>query len=104
MPQNLNETWKQELGEQGGQVHAAYVHTLGNLTLVTQGKNSQLSNASFAVKRDLLLNQGFQLNKYFDTNIPYWNENAIIMRADWLTQHILAIWPSLTDHRVFPNA
>lgn len=101
MPQTLTEAWKKELGEQGGQVHAAYLHTLGNLTLVTQGKNTQLSNAPFTVKRDLLLAQGFLLNKYFDKNIPYWNENAINMRADWLTQHILTIWPSLTENRPF---
>jgi hypothetical protein len=104
LPQVLTEAWKKELGEQGGQVHAAYLHTLGNLTLVTQGKNSQLSNAPFAVKRDLLLKQGFQLNKYFDKNLPYWNENAIVMRADWLTQHILAIWPSLTENLLLTNA
>jgi uncharacterized protein with ParB-like and HNH nuclease domain len=97
LPQTLTDAWKKELGEQSEQIHTTYVHTLGNLTLVTQGKNSQLSNASFAAKRNQLLHQGFQLNKYFDKNIPYWNDNAILMRADWLTQQILEIWPSLAE-------
>jgi uncharacterized protein with ParB-like and HNH nuclease domain len=101
MPQTLTDAWKKELGEQSNQVHITYLHTLGNLTLVTRGKNAQLSNASFNVKREMFINQGLRLNQYLDKNIPYWNENALLMRADWLTQHILTIWPSLTEDHSF---
>jgi uncharacterized protein with ParB-like and HNH nuclease domain len=68
LPQTLSQEWKEELGERWEHVHRDYVHTLGNLSLVTQEWNSVLSNAPFG---------------------------AIHGRAAFLTQQILAIWPIL---------
>lgn len=51
MPQTLGPQWRCDLGEGvDDEVHAAYVNTIGNLTLT--GYNSQYSNNPFADKRD----------------------------------------------------
>lgn len=94
MPQTLTETWKVELGIQWEHCQKTYGHTLGNLTLVTQAKNTQLSNAEFAEKNRLLQKQGLRLNGYFTDSLSSWNEHAIRGRADWLMRFILSIWPS----------
>lgn len=74
-----------------------YVHSLGNLTLVTQEKNSQLSTGQFTRKKELLLSQGLRINRYFSRNIIRWDEHAIRARAEWLAQHIIEVWPSLIE-------
>ena len=95
MPQTLTDAWKVELGVQWEHWHVTYVHTLGNLTLVTQGKNAELSNVVFSEKKRLLQKHGLRLNSsYFTDNLASWNEGTIRGRGDWLMQYILAIWPS----------
>jgi len=42
MPQTLSPTWKAELGKNFEQIHAQWLHTIGNLTL--SGSNSELGN------------------------------------------------------------
>ena len=66
---------------------------LGNLTLVTRGLNSALSNAAWAVKRlelaqrsQLLVNQRLCAHEV-------WNEDMIDERSRELTGYILATWP-----------
>jgi hypothetical protein len=51
LPQKLTDAWKASLGEGFERTFQDYLHTLGNLTLVTQGWNSSLSNSPFSVKR-----------------------------------------------------
>ncbi|MBX5576002.1 DUF262 domain-containing protein [Pseudomonas aeruginosa] len=72
------------------------LHSLGNLTLVTQAFNSSLSNAAFASKRPeivttslLMLNTHFQA--YGDNDA--WNEDEIVARAESLLVHALKVWP-----------
>lgn len=94
---SISSEWKAYLGKQWQQIQEDYLNTLGNLTLVTQAKNGQLSNSQFAKKKDLLLSQGLRLNKYFSRNIIRWDDNAIRTRSEWLGQKIIEIWPSLTN-------
>jgi len=96
MPQAPTPSWKNTLGKNWQQTYFEYVHTLGNLTLVTQGKNIQLSNLDFARKKQILVSQGLRINDYFKS-VNRWDESAIRARADWLAQRIIEIWPSLTD-------
>lgn len=72
------------------------LHSIGNLTLVTQAFNSALSNEPFAVKRQeivttslLMLNTHFQ--RYGDNDS--WDEEDIVVRADSLFASALKIWP-----------
>ncbi|MBF8651543.1 DUF262 domain-containing protein [Pseudomonas putida] len=72
------------------------LHSIGNLTLVTQAFNSALSNEPFAVKRQeivttslLMLNMHFQA---FGEN-DGWEEEQIVSRADKLFSYALSLWP-----------
>jgi hypothetical protein len=72
------------------------VHGIGNLTLVTPGFNSSLSNAGFAKKRpELASNSSLLLNAYFQqiSNEASWNEDTIVARARSTYLVAKAIWP-----------
>lgn len=98
MPQTLTESWKEHLGANWQQDHVL-LHTLGNLTLVTQEWNSQLSNNSYADKRQKLASHGLRLNSvYFGEQPPVaWNSQSIRKRAEWLMSKIIALWPQLGE-------
>jgi uncharacterized protein with ParB-like and HNH nuclease domain/predicted transport protein len=96
MPQNENllEAWKAELGPEWEQVHATYLHTLGNLTLT--GYNAELSDRPFGEKQNmkggfaespLRLNQGLR-------TISHWNREAILERAGKLAALAATVWPA----------
>lgn len=98
MPQTLTDAWKHDLGETWQQDYAL-LHTLGNLTVVTQEWNSQLSNGSYASKHPKLAEHGLMLNQvYFrDYALSHWNSDAIRKRAQWLIGKTTEIWPQLSD-------
>ncbi|HBY97052.1 MAG TPA: hypothetical protein DEP84_24415 [Chloroflexi bacterium] len=98
MPQTLTEAWKQHLGE-NWQQDFELLHTLGNLTLVTQDWNSQLSNSIYATKRQRLAEHGLLLNQnYFRDEAPErWNGQSIRGRAQWLMAKATEIWPQLGE-------
>lgn len=97
MPQKLSEEWKQALGENWMQDHEL-LHTLGNLTLVTQEWNSNLSNAGYAEKKAKLQMHGLLLNKsYFQNGPAVWNGEMIRKRAAHLAEQIVSIWASLGE-------
>ncbi len=100
LPQNPSASWKKELGEELEPVKREWLHTLGNLTLVTQSYNSSLSNDSFKEKQQKLTAHGLKLNsQYFARDIELWDGEAIEERAAWLTEKILEIWPSFEPVR-----
>jgi len=101
MPQNenLSAAWVEALGENWQQVHARYLHTLGNLTLT--GYNSEYSDRPFEEKRDIA--GGFRysplkLNKGL-AECESWDEAAITKRANTLAKQAVDIWvaPVLPD-------
>ena len=95
MPQNedLSSAWREALGEDWAQVHATWLHTLGNLTLT--GYNSEYRDHPFHKKRDmtggfrespLRLNEGLgQLDR--------WDEFKIKKRANRLAKKAAEVWP-----------
>lgn len=72
------------------------LNTLGNLTVVTWGKNSELSNRPWTDKRARLSKDtSLQLNRDLATRWPNeWNETTIDDRAGYLLTQIRALWPS----------
>jgi hypothetical protein len=101
LPQSMGPEWLDELGPNAEDLHREYVHTLGNLTLVTQDWNSSLSNAPFAIKRKRLAGHALRLNSdYFSEEIAAWDEAAIRARGAFLVEQILAIWPALAPGAV----
>ncbi len=100
MPQTLSLEWQTELGAEWEQTHRDLLHTLGNLTLVTQEWNSGLSNSPFADKQQKFATHALRLNsEYFSSPRPIWNETSIRERADFLANQILSIWPALAAPR-----
>lgn len=97
MPQNseLNEWWRQALGENWSETQARLLHTVGNLTLTRY--NSEFSDRSFPEKRDLV-DGGFKssplkLNEGLGS-LETWNEEKISARADFLIGKALKVWPA----------
>lgn len=90
--QNLPQHWIDELGENYQEIHATYVHTIGNLTLTCY--NSELGTKSFQEKKTMP--NGFNdsrcwLNKTLES-VEHWNEQAILDRAHLIAEHCLSIW------------
>ncbi len=95
MPQNeqLSLAWREELGPNWKQVHAQYLHTIGNLTLT--GYNSELRDHPFLEKRNHdggFANSPLHLNKGLAKS-EHWNEEDIKKRARTLADLALKVWP-----------
>ena len=96
LPQNPSREWKEELGLEFDETHSQYLHTLGNLTLVTGRWNIEQSNLPFEFKKLPLADHALKLNSnYFSRSIEKWDAAAINERAHFLSQAFLKIWPSL---------
>ena len=99
MPQSLSNEWKAHLGESWQDVQREFLHTLGNLTIVTQDWNTKkLSNKPYSEKREALQDHGIHLNsKYFTDHAASWSVDAIRQRANFLADLILQVWPAFTE-------
>ena len=70
-----------------------YTHTLGNLTLVTQEKNSQLGNRCFDTKQAIYRTDSFIGTQEVASSYSEWGASDIEAHADDLMQnYILKIW------------
>ncbi|NDR53282.1 DUF262 domain-containing protein [Actinomyces sp. 565] len=76
------------------------IHTLGNLTLTTQGLNSSLSNGSWEAKRTALdATTGLLTTRDLLRDNPgAWTDDDIRERTAALTEEIIAIWPAPDGH------
>jgi hypothetical protein len=72
------------------------IHTVGNLTLLTQSLNSTVSNGPFVAKRPEIAKQSrLALNAYFQDYAahPSWDEGDIRQRGKDLAELALKVWP-----------
>jgi len=98
MPQNWQEHWPINetdtiklisLTEKRNQL----IHTIGNLTLVTQRLNSSIVNRDWDTKKPaILLHSRLNMNRRFH-NVHIWNENSITERSYELFNIAKKIWP-----------
>lgn len=72
----------------------ALLDSIGNLTLVLPKLNSELSNASFAKKREKLEESDLKLNKEI-ADYTDWDVNEIDERSQELIQAVCEIWKPL---------
>ena len=97
MPQTLSYAWKRMLGDDSDEVHAHWLHRLGNLTLT--GYNAEYSNSTFQEKRDRP--GGFResaivlLNKDVAAETE-WTSKQMEERGRRLADRALRIWPRLS--------
>jgi hypothetical protein len=71
------------------------LHSLGNLTLLTQPLNSEVSNGPFRLKRPEITKQSLlTLNSYFQRfpDSDCWNEDTIIERGKRLAELATKTW------------
>ena len=100
MPQTLNGSWKENLGEDWAITHELLRHTLGNLTLTAY--NSELSNDTFEQKKGHFENSHLELNKYFQSRTS-WRREDIEERAEYLADIALQIWSYFGDESAQPS-
>ena len=106
LPQNtnLNEDWRDMLGDDWEDEQNTWVHRLGNLTL--SGYNQKYSDRSFEYKKKI--KDGFEdsavrLNKYVREQ-DQWTEKEIEERGKILSEIAMKIWPYLhVDREVYIN-
>lgn len=78
----------------------AHVHRLGNLTLLTKGLNSSVSNGPWESKRDKIAKHDvFLMNRHFHApETDTWDEEHIDQRSHHMIEALLATWPVPDGH------
>ena len=79
--------------EQAKQNRNGLIHTIGNLTLITQKLNSSLSNASWENKRHALLAHSVMNMNSELMNEFTWDESSILCRSRDMAKLIAEHWP-----------
>jgi hypothetical protein len=99
MPQSWKEHWplpNVEPHDKEASSRERFVHTLGNLTLLTRKLNPSVSNAAWASKREAIFeHSGLMMNRQLYT-FSEWHEGAILQRGIDLTKVALTLWPRPT--------
>ena len=93
MPQSPGEEWQKMLGDDWQQVHAGWLHRLGNLTLT--GYNPEMSNRSFEEKKTIkggFKEAAVRLNQFVREQ-PQWTATEMDLRGKQLAERALKIWP-----------
>jgi len=73
------------------------VDRIGNLTLVTEDFNKELSNKAWSLKRPEFAGQRSLLINAYVSSSEYWNEASIDARARRLARYANEIWPSASS-------
>jgi uncharacterized protein with ParB-like and HNH nuclease domain len=92
LPQMLTPIWEKVLGDNPLDKQKQWGDTLGNLTMVTDGSNSSMSNKGFAEKLEYLKCSNLAINSYFKDK-DSWTISDIQERAEYLANLALKIWP-----------
>ena len=90
MPQALTPGWYEMLAANAMDVHAEWLHTMGNLTLT--GYNPEFGNQPYAGKRTTFALSRFELKRYFGDH-ERWGPIEIENRARDLFRIALQLWP-----------
>lgn len=112
MPQTIDDgdddgrEWIAGLGPEWQPVHAQWLHTPGNLTLVGADYNRSMSNRAFEIKRPVLAASKVYLNQHFDSDtLKTWSQEAIEARGKLLAELAIEVWPlteadSMDEHGI----
>ena len=69
------------------------LQTFGNLTILTQGLNSSVSNSQWELKKPELLRHSMLPINQMLYDVDIWDETAITQRSDELLARALEVWP-----------
>jgi len=97
MPQGWNETsWPLPPGAEGtkeaAEARSALIHTIGNLTLLTQSLNSGISNGAWLEKRKSLEAYGVLRLSWSLKTADVWDESSIVDRSRALADVVCEVW------------
>lgn len=104
MPQTMEEPWRKMLGAKAEEIHAAWLHRLGNLTLTAY--NSEYSKHAFEKKKTMAggFNQSpVRLNQFVREQIV-WTETQMAERSKLMAAQAMKIWPQLGGIRSFAQS
>ena len=93
MPQQPGQEWQEMLGDAWREIHSAWLHRLGNLTLT--GYNPEMSNRPFEDKKTIpggFKESAVRLNQPVAEQ-PKWTATEMETRGNRLAQQALRIWP-----------
>lgn len=88
---NANSDWPNMLGENYENEYESYLNLLGNLTITKN--NSNLSNKSFADKKEIYKERDLIKLTMEIANETIWNFDKIVERTDILSNMLVEIWP-----------
>lgn len=99
LPQKWETHWSVD-GLEAELERGAHVHRLGNLTLLTRGLNSAVSNGAWEVKRaQMAKHDVFLMNRLFQNHhTETWDEEHIDQRSEEMINTLLATWPVPDGH------
>lgn len=69
------------------------LQTFGNLTILTQGLNSSVSNSPWSLKKPELLKHSLLPINQLLHDVAVWDEVAIAQRSNALLERALKVWP-----------
>ena len=90
MPQTLAPEWRVELGSKYEQIHAQWLHTIGNLTLT--GNNQKMGNDGFSRKKEVYKKSNLTITRQIEESALTWNEDAIKERGRRLAEIAVKVW------------
>jgi hypothetical protein len=107
IPQDWTKHWPGADQEPAYSRRLSLIHTLGNLTLVTQALNSKVSNGKWSGatgKREELSKHSSLMitQEIVNQGQPEWTEELVANRTDQMIESMLAIWPIPQGHIGLP--
>lgn len=107
MPQKIQneKKWQDDLGENWQEIHKKYLHTLGNLSLASGKKNSEMSNLPKEAKDKIDYQTSKLKLSYKLADEEKWGEKEIVERSKRLTKEAIEIWqyPESSYRKAIPE-
>jgi uncharacterized protein with ParB-like and HNH nuclease domain len=100
MPQKLESTWIEDLGENHNEIHKQYLHNIGNLILTEF--NSEIGNKSFTIKKTKLNTSSLNY-RLSVVNNNKWDEESMITHQTNMITWLLATFSLPSSHQETSN-
>ena len=88
LPDHLDDEWNTIFNEDE---HARYVERLGNYTLLERGKNKDIGQALFSVKKEVFATSQYSLTRDLE-GLDEWTSAAINKRQKELAAIATSVW------------
>lgn len=89
LPQNPSEKWGKKFKNEDRLEE--WINRAGNITLLPENENKDISGKEFEEKKQFFKNSSFQITQKC-AEYEQWNENSIFDRQKWLAEQAQALW------------